>query len=176
LWIWRWKATDVSPLTFGRRVLGAVGALVMVGEGDDIALLDTATGRRTPIAKPLPGQWDFSGSFSPDGAWFALGLEAPRRERGDSPAELLESLGQPTWTHLVLVECASGVATVPSGRFDNFATDAVWSADSRWLLFDAPFDASLFAVDTHDSEPRLIPVLHRRSRPVPLVNVTGSVT
>jgi hypothetical protein len=176
LWIWRWDARDVVPLTPAREVLGAHDATLAVLDPDDqLEVFDSCTGRRTPIAKPLPGKWASRGSFSPDGTRFALDLEEHRAEVDGGPVEILAAMMQPAWSRLVLVTCATGATNVPAGRFDNFASTPVWTADGRWLLFDAPFDTSLFALDTHAPAPELTPVVRRRGRPSPLIDITALI-
>jgi len=76
---------------------------------------------------PFAGRWNGSGSFSPDGAWFALGLA----EQDFTTRAMLE----PDWTRLALIEVETGAVTLAEGRIDNFATTPVWTADSRWLVF-----------------------------------------
>lgn len=105
------------------------------------------------------------------GDWFAGRLSDP-----DYLADtevVTRRLKEPRWSRLALVDCASGAVTLSDGRFDNFASAPVWTADGSWALFDAPFDKSLFACDVRASPPRLIPILRRRGRPVPLLDVTA---
>jgi len=76
------------------------------------------------------------------------------------------------WRRLALVDVATADVTLVDGRFDDFGTTPVWNRDGSWIIFDAPFDKSLVACDVGSGTPRLHPILRRRGRPGPLVDVT----
>jgi len=154
-----------EPLAVGNDVLATSGSRLVVAahRSGQLSLVDASTGTITPVVMPFAGRWNGSGSFSPDGAWFALGLA----EQDFTTRAMLE----PDWTRLALIEVGTGAVTLAEGRIDNFATTPVWTADSRWLVFNAPFDKSLFACEI--AAMRLQPLLRRRGRPSPLVDVTA---
>ena len=155
-----------EPLAVGDDVLATSGSRLVVAahRSGQLTLVDASTGTITPVARPFAGRWNGRGSFSPDGAWFALGLA----EQDFTTRAMLE----PDWTRLALIEAETGAVTLAEGRIDNFATTPVWTADSRWLVFNAPFDKSLFACEI--ASMRLQPLLRRRGRPSPLADVTAS--
>jgi hypothetical protein len=147
------------------------GVLAICGErrSGQLGLFDVASRAYVPVRCPMAGDWDMFGSFSPDGRWFAIGV---REEPAPTdPQAAAASVFEPTWTRLVLVG-ADGRVILADGRVDNFIPAPVWDADSRWLIFDPPFDKSLFACDTHASRPALVPIVRRRGRPNPLIDVT----
>ena len=154
-----------ARLAAGDEVLATSGSLLAVEHHREgaLTLVDASTGTVTPVLKPRAGRWNGSGSFSPDGAWFALGIA----EHDYTTRAILE----PDWTRLALVETATGGVTLAEGVFDNFATTPVWSADSGSLVFNAPFDKSLFSCDM--ATRRLSPLLRRRGRPSPLIDITA---
>jgi Tol biopolymer transport system component len=156
-----------------RRVLAQHQSLLALDRGGSqwqLVLLDVTTGRNIVVTRPFPGDWGMSASFSPDGRKLAIGLKESPPVR--NPSEALATFGEPQWTRMVLVDCATGEVTLIEGRFDNSAWTPVWSHDSAWLVFDAPFDKSLFACHVHDPSPSLIQILRRRGRPAPLVDIT----
>jgi hypothetical protein len=204
LTLWPWGSDSGEPLAPGWDVLACRGSVLAVALRDGrLTLTDAATRRQTAVARPLPGGWGTFGSFSPDGAWFAIGVEeedsgarSARQLEGlptvpagtdveawmttllepahsDALAGFGERLAEPRWTRLALIRIATGAVTLAEGRFDNFATTPVWSADSRRLIFDAPFDRSLFACDVAGRPPRLTAIVRRRGRPTPLIDVTA---
>src|SRR5690349_4879668 len=121
-----------------------------------------ATRAETPVARPLAGAWNMFASFSPDGRRLAVGIDeedsearlsrvvAPLPELLDlndmgawierimapENAGALKRFGelhrQPRWNRLALIDASSGAVTLAQGRFDNFASTPLWSADSRW--------------------------------------------
>jgi hypothetical protein len=138
-----------------------------------LVLFDTGTGQQRRVHKPLPGGWErYNASFSPDGTRLALAIRAEPDPPPDDIGAAIARLHQPRWTRLALIDVATAKAHLVDGRFDNFASTPVWSNDGRWLLFDAPFDKSLFACDTHAVTPTLLPFLRRRGRISPLVDIT----
>jgi hypothetical protein len=161
LLLWRWRGSSGTPVSSGYYVLASHGSLLAVAHRDGrLSFVDAGTGTETPVSNPLAGGWHDSGAFSPDGAQFAIGV----REQLDGPAS----------AQLALVDTATGAAALATGRFDNFATTPVWSQDGAWLIFDAPFDTSLFACHVRAASPTLVPVVRRRGRPVPLIDVGSS--
>jgi Tol biopolymer transport system component len=139
-----------------------------------LAVWPMASIGRNRVRKPLAGEWQrFGASFSPDGTRMALAI------REESPPDGLAAAAAgrylPRWTRLALIDVVTAEARLVQGRFDNFCTTPVWSPDGRWLLFNAPFDKSLFACDTHARPPVLQPFLRRRGRPSPLADITHSV-
>ena len=181
--LWPWEGDRGVELTAGWEVLACRGSLLVVlGRDGEITLLDAATRAETRVRRPLPGGWNHAGSFSPDGARFAIGVEEEHRPplitEEEIDAYLMsmfdpEAAYEPQLTRLGLIDSATGAATVADGAFDDFATAPVWSGDGRWLVFDAPFDRSSFACDVAERPPRLTPIVRRRSRLSPLVDVTA---
>jgi hypothetical protein len=188
---------DGEPLAPGWQVVARSGSLLAVAHRDGaLSLVDVATRSVTAVEKPLAGEWNaHAASFSPDGSTLALGVAHEDRSAklaGALPAgfdltsiedmmerlvseppseEVMAALESPSWHQLALVEAATGAVTLADGRFDNFNSTPVWSADGRRLVFDAPFDKSLFVCDV--AERRLLPVLRRRGRVSPLVDLTA---
>jgi hypothetical protein len=181
LWIWTWESEDVEAFSPGLAVVAAHDALLAVADRDKrLSILDTGTRRSTPVVKPAVGEWASKGSFSPDGRWLALGYEEGMEDAdGDlpitvtDPFAVLAELSRPSWTKLAFVDTATGPSVVAEGRFNDFATSPVWTADSRWVIFDAPYENSLFACEAHAAPPQLIPIVRRRGRPRPLIDVTA---
>jgi hypothetical protein len=181
LWIWTWNSEDVAPFSPGLRVVGAHDAMVAVADREKrLSILHAGTRRSTPVVEPPAGEWASDGSFSPDGRWLALSYEE-RTEHPDGdepitptdPLAVLAQLSQPNWTRLAFVDTATGTSVVAEGRFNEFATSPVWTADSRWVIFDAPYENSLFACEAQAARPQLIPIVRRRGRPNPLIDVTA---
>jgi len=201
LWPWQRACEPLGPGWHVLACHGSL--LAVEHRNGELTLLDAATRVETPIARPLPGGWNSFASFSPDGTRVAIGIDEEdaeeRTARMVAPLPELRSLDdigawieritepqhaaalerfrklsrQPRWTRLALIDAATGAVRLAEGHFDNFASAPLWSADSRWLIFDAPFDKSLFACDTGEPQPRLTPVLRRRGRPVPRIDVTA---
>jgi hypothetical protein len=112
------------------------------------------------------------GSFSPDGRWLAIGVS--EEPRSTDPQEAIASVFRPRWTRLALVG-RDGSVVLADGRVDNLIPGPVWDAARRRLVFNPPFDKSLFACDTHAPQPALVPIVRRRGRPSPLIDVSHLV-
>ena len=76
------------------------------------------------------------------------------------------------WLALVAPD---GAVVLADGRVDNFIPAPMWDADGRWLIFNPPFDKSLFGCDTHAARPAPVPIVRRRGRVSPLIDVTDLV-
>lgn len=137
-----------------------------------LGLFNVTSRAYVPVRRPLAGDWGMFGSFSPDGRWLATGV---REEPAPTdPQAAVASIYEPTWTRLVLIG-ADGRVVLVDGQVDDFIPAPVWDADSRWLIFNPPFDKSLFACDTHAPRPALVPIVRRRGRPGPLIDVTDLI-
>jgi hypothetical protein len=115
----------------------------------------------------LPGDWPLTATFSPDGETLASGVAETARV-----VDPAISTYRPEWMRLALVDFATGRVRLAEEHFGNFVWGPVWSRDGSWLIFNAPFDKSLFACRVHEDPPNLVPVVRRRGRPGPLVDVT----
>ena len=172
LWLMSWDLSDPEPVGEGR-VLAQHRSRIAIQTrpvNRKLTILDLAAGSQMAIRSPLPGPWGMFGSFSPDGSTLALDVsERPLATEVETAA----ARGfEPRWTHLALVAIDDGEIRLVDRRFDNFATAPVWTADGSWLIFDAPVDKSMFACRIADGEPTLQPLVRRRGRPSPLVDVT----
>jgi hypothetical protein len=103
--------------------------------------------------------------------WYASRLRDPEYLR--DAEQIASRLDEPQWTRLELIDCRTGAVTLSKDRFDNFATPPVWSQDCCWLIFDAPFGESLYACDVRKPSLELTPVVRRRRRLSPLIDVTA---
>jgi hypothetical protein len=171
----QWGSRDAASLAEGDVVSQRGSLLALTGrrQGTDrLDVLDVAARRELEVAKPVQGQWGMFGSFSPDGRLFAISIDGRDRSRVDP----FTALNPPGGSSLVLVDCSRGSAATVNGLFIDFGTAPVWSSDSRWLVFNAPFDKSLFVCDVEANEPTLRPVVRQRGRPGPLIDVTSFTT
>lgn len=174
MWLWPWRESGGTRVAPGSTVLDAHRSLLAVAQRDgELALVDAASKSEMPVIRPSDGRWDPFGSFSPDGASFAIGIREERDDEVADGAFLGTPSRAPAWTRLSLIDAITGAATLVGGRFDGFASAPVWSRDSTWLMFDAPFDSSLFLCDTRPTRPTLTPIVERRRRPSPLIDITG---
>jgi hypothetical protein len=170
--LWPYEGGRSTALAPGWQVIASHGSLLAVAHRNgEMTFVDVATRAQTPITKPLPGAWDQEGSFSPDGAWLAISLAEAHPTR----AMVAQGLNEPHWRRLALINTATGEVTMTTDRFDNLASPPVWSHNGAWLIFNAPFDKSLFACDVTRSPPHLIPIVCRRGRPSPLIDVTAII-
>jgi hypothetical protein len=167
LWVMSWDLSDSEVIGEGRVFAQHRSRIAIQTRTGDLRILHLSTGSQIAIRRALPGQWGMFGSFSPDGKTLALDVS----ERATGPQDAA-GVFEPKWTRLVLVAVDDGEVRLVEGHFDNFATAPVWTADGSWLIFEAPFDKSMFACCLADAEPTLEPIVRRRGRPVPLVDVT----
>src|SRR5581483_535656 len=148
-------------------------------------LFSAETRKESQIVKPVEGDWAFTcGSFSPDGRFFLQDLtevRGPSRNGAgaiDIAADILQTVGpggerRPKWSRLAIIDTESGRAALADGRFDDFATAPVWSADSEWAAFTTPFDAHrLWTCRVTSPRPALEMTEFATSVPTPIANVT----
>lgn len=170
------SAEEPEALVAARWIIAQRDAVLAITEepgGEQLSLFDVSGRDFTPVSRPLAGEWGMFGAFSPDGRWLALGVS--EEPRPSDPQTAVASAFRPRWTRLALVD-RDGCVVVADGRVDNLIPAPVWDADGRWLVFNPPFDKSLFACDTHAPRPALVPIVRRRGRPSPLIDVTDLVT
>jgi hypothetical protein len=165
LLLFTWGSTQGRQLAAGGPVIAQHGAVVACRQRDPprgsvLLFVHTGTGSKRVVSRPAEGAWGIFGSFSPDGRLFAVSI-------GD--------WGMDADCSLALIDVATGDATLAEGSFQNHASTPVWNADGSWLVFDAPFDKSLFACNITDTGAILVPIVRRRGRPGPILDVTGIV-
>ena len=154
-------------------VLASHGNMILVDEtSGGFALHDLGSGSRTEVEDPGVGRWQAFPSFSPDGHSVAIGADRdPPKPPPENPdwGNLAPYEGSPSC--LVLIDPATGKATVAEGSFDNFCYPPVWSNDGAWLAFGAPCESRQLWVMS--SEERVLQrVRFRRQPPMPLLDAT----
>ena len=133
----------------------------------------------TPVRSALPIEGTpqaWSSSFSPDGSYAAVDIDVSGPRAIPSMIDIVQGRAKytPKPHRLALIECSTGDVTIADGVFDNFASAPVWSHDSEWLVFCAPFQrGGIWACRT--GEARLERIRLPKATPVPLVNVTDLI-
>lgn len=173
LQLFRYGASDPEPFASelgpDLAVVGQAGDLLMLTETrslgrDGFWLYEPGACQPVYVAPPPGMEFGMFSSFSPDADRIAIGIENPEAVHGRAGRYVRDQSSM-----MAIVDARTGAVRVADGGFDNFASSPVWTADGRWVIFDAPFDLSLYACDTLADQPTLIPVLRKRGRPSPLV-------
>jgi hypothetical protein len=198
-----WHSDEARLLTSGWDVVACHDSLLAVEHRDgDLTLVDTATRTEVPVGKPLPGEWRFSGSFAPDGAWLAMSVHEESTETWYAdrlPDEAYPPQGEDLgpWFASRLQDPAYLATAKETGKrlseprwtrlaLIDCATGAVTMTEDR---FDGGASTPLwsqdgswlifntatrmFACHVRESPLRLTRIVRRRGRPGPLVDVTA---
>jgi hypothetical protein len=169
LYLHAWADGRRESLTSGSDVLAQHVDVLAVEVGfKELLIFDVRDRTSRPVTRPPQSRWGMFGSFSPDGTLFAIDVSLEERAV-DVGAEYVR---QPT--RLAIVDVATGRVQLTDEDFDNFATTPVWSPDSRWAIFSAPFEDALWLCDT-TATPRLDRLDLNERAPSPLADVTDLV-
>lgn len=156
----------------------ATGPGALLRESDErlTAEVVIASGEVIPVELPITGTWGRA-STSPDGRYrvFDVDISGPREQHSFIDIAQGRIKYKPRPHRLGIVDLQDGAVSVAEGVYDNFAYKPVWSDDSQWLVFQAPFQRNLVWA-CNMTEQRLESLsFGRRSPAVPLVNVTDLV-
>jgi hypothetical protein len=116
-----------DPVTGTSRRLGLEWAFAIEGsqvagcaagsECDDLAIVDTATGRTVPLEPGAHGELDMGGSFSPDGRVLATPVRRGRR-----------------WAVALVAPRTGAHAIIPGTRTGRVYPELRWARSSGWLF------------------------------------------
>jgi hypothetical protein len=115
---------------------------------------------------------------SPDGRWIAFDVDmsGPRDDPSFADIAHGRTTYEPVPHRLGLIDRDRATLTLAEGVFDNFASEPVWSFDSEWLVFAAPFTPhGLWGCRVAEREPKLTWIPFGGRAPVPLVNVSDLI-
>jgi hypothetical protein len=145
-------------------------------ESDELVLFDLQGGSETVVTKREGARWSRS-EFSPDGRWLAIDLDYSRaRTREEDDALLRDVITararyEPQPHRLAIIRCSDGAMTIAEGEYDNFPYPLVWSLDSEWLVFSAPFQPRGLWL-THAESAKLQRVKFGGNAPCPLCDIS----
>jgi len=161
-----------------QRTASEPGSLLRTGSDQSKAEVVLANGEVVPVELPITGVWSaMHASTSPDGRYrvFDVDTSGPGDEHSFTDIVQGRVKYTPEPHRLGIVDLRDGGVSVAEGVYDNFAYKPVWSRDSQWVIFIAPFQRNrLWACNL--TEQRLESIsFGRRSPAAPLVNVTDLV-
>ncbi len=171
---WQRGAATGEPID--ERHAAPHGSLLLSESEPDRLILIATGGEEIEIALPID---EFTNrSLSPDGRYHAVDIDVSgdRQREIESMVDVVQGRAkyEPVPHRLALIDCTNGQVTFADGVFDNFASPPVWSHDSEWLVFAAPFTRDgLWVCRVADA--RLEWVGFGKSTPVPLVNVSDVI-
>jgi hypothetical protein len=175
--LWQRGATVGEPI--GERHAAPPGSLFRSDTEPDRLILIDAAGGEIAVTPPIEGRLmqPMQHSLSPDGRYHAVDIDISGERKRASMIDIVQGRAkyEPVPHRLALIDCTDGHVTLVEGVFDNFASPPVWSHDSEWLVFEAPFTPrGLWTCRVADARLDWVS-FGRKSAPVPLANVSDLI-